>query len=264
MAGNEFFSVNNLLTELGSDERAYEQLRTNIGITQIIEDLSNETIITQSLTVTSNVFINIPGALSNYFLKCVDTATGRVEWTPFSFNESISSIASGLVSELSNLDNLRVSGVLQLTSNLKENSNAIIMNDGSNGSFKWVYLSSNYLSNDPNTVPSLNALSNLYQQTQADNATLSNNLLSILNSRVGIVQTNQNLADLENIDEALSNLGLHTILITSNVVASNISVSNVSVADELRVNTIRSAGFKLIDSNLSVKDVFVASNLIVG
>ena len=270
MAGNEFFSVNNLLTELGSDVRAYEELRANIGITQIIEDLNNETIITKSLTVTSNVFMSIPGAQSNYFLKCVDTTTGRVEWTPFSFNESISSIATGLISQLSNLDNLRIDGILQLTSNLEENSNAIIMNDGSNGEFKWVYLSSDYLSDDSNVVPSLNALSNLYQQTQVDNATLSNDLLSILNSRVGIVLTNQNLGDLENIDDALSNLGLRIGLTTSNVVASNISASNavfnnISVIDELRVNTIRSsAGFELMDSNLSVKDVFVESNVSVG
>ena len=67
---NDFFPRSELLAGLSENEQ--NELRTHIGLNTIIDDLSNQSIITDVVTINSNIYLNLYDAKSNNYLKCID------------------------------------------------------------------------------------------------------------------------------------------------------------------------------------------------
>ena len=251
--------VVDILSGLNNEEA--KLLRDNLGITSLIDDLSNNTVRTQSLNVYSNMFLHLKGKGSNHYLKCVDTNTGEMQLSPlpFLFDLTLESLADDLTTQLESLSNLTILSNLKLKSNLE--SNAIITNLDDEGSFKWSYLSEAFLDSSKNTVPSSYALSNAYNQSFIDNKELSNLFNEIIIRKKGFLAAESNFSDIDNLDDALSNLKLSQELITSNVhtfdlIAEDVHItSNIDCLDAAFSNLV-------VDCNLQVSNIYTHGTII--
>ena len=251
----------NQFTALSSRQKQDNYLRS-IGIHSLIDKIlaSNERVNTESLRIYSNLEIDIQSKQSNYYLKCVDTATGEAQWAPVPYllNKSLESLVADVESSLSNVNSLEINDSLTISSNL--HSNAILLNANSQGEVKWVYLSKEFQLSNDNIVPNACALSNLYQQTLMNDAQLSNILHESIIDKTGLLITSSNLADLENVTVALSNLGLDKELVTSNIYSSNLSVENDIIAGQISTNMIFTSNVN-VSSNLSVNNLYIQGNI---
>ena len=234
---NEFFAKVELLAGLSETEQT--ELRTNIGLNTIIDDLSNDTVTTKQLKVseevlidTSNLKLRLGERTSNMFLKSV-TADGKAMWSPLpTYDEMIGAtmdaITQDLFDDLSELRNLRVEEKLQLQCNLTKPS--ILVNEDSNGMVSWSALKSNFDASDllSNEVPSMLALGALYELTRSNESNLYSNLYEVATDTSLVLTLSNNLSELSNnLPEIMSNLGLDLNLTTSNVLTSNVIASNV-------------------------------------
>ena len=244
------------------EDKQKDAYLNSIGIHNLIHTIlaSNEKVNTESLRIYSNLTIDIESKQSNYYLKCVDTVTGEAQWAPVPYllNKTLDSLVTDVESSLSNVNSLEINDSLTLSSNL--HSNAILLNANSQGEVKWVYLTKDFQISNDNIVPNACALSNLYQQTLANDAQLSNILHESIIDKTGLLITSSNLADLENVTFALSNLGLDRELVSSNIYSSNLTVENDIIAGQISTNMIFASNVN-VSSNLSVNNLYIQGDI---
>lgn len=231
---NDFFPRSELLAGLSEDQQ--NELRTHIGLNTIIDDLSNNSIITDVVKINSKLHLNLYEAKSNNYLKCIDEH-GRAVWAPLPTYEEMVGITMENISEnmkdiLGRLDKLHVEKELTILSNVR--SNSILMNEDSNGRAMWSQLENVFTidahSND-SVVPSMAALSNLYDLTLNDNNALYSNVLSVANNKDGLLLIENNLEDLLDKSLAMSNLGLTEHLHTKRLSTTSAYISNAEMSN---------------------------------
>ena len=262
---NDFFPKGELLAGLSEDQQS--ELRTHIGVTSMIEHLSNNSILTTSLNVTSNVTLDIATKGQGNYLKCVDGHSGLAQWQPLPvyqevFDITFDSVKDRLYGEFDSVANLDVDCNLRLKSNLVNPS--IITNSDNSGSFKWLTLQSNFPGSAEysNNVPNMIALSNLYNQSKRDDEEVLSNLKTYLDDQAGLLIASNNLEDLQDKDLALSNLGLALKLHTGDVVAQNLHAGHLN-ATSAQIGTINSTEM-IIENNLSTKSSFTSNAMVNG
>ena len=234
---NEFFAKVELLAGLSETEQT--ELRTNIGLNTIIDDLSNDTVTTKELKVTdevlidtSNLKLRLGERTSNMFLKSI-TADGKAAWSPLpTYDEMIGAtmeaITQDLFEDLSELNNLRVENKLQLQCNVAKPS--VIVNEDSNGVMFWRELQSNFdnCNLQSNEIPNMVALGALYDLTLSNNSNLYSNLYDVATDTSLVLTLSNNLSELSNnLPEIMSNLGMDLNFTTSNLLTSNVVASNI-------------------------------------
>lgn len=256
---NEFFAKVELLAGLSEEEQT--ELRTNIGMNSIIDDLSNDTISTKALKVyenvlidTSNLKLRLGESTSNMFLKSM-TADGEAAWSPLPrYDEMVgftmASITKDLFDDLSNLRKLKVDDQLQLRCNIEKPS--VLVNEDSNGLVFWSELNStfDYCNLRSNEVPNMLALGALYDMALSNDSNLYANLYDVATDTSLVLTLSNNLSELSNnVPDVMSNLGLDINLTTSNLLSSNVVASNIET--------------NLIAANEGFVGQFRASNILV-
>tara|TARA_B100000405_G_scaffold51460_1_gene34113 strand:- start:779 stop:4894 length:4116 start_codon:yes stop_codon:yes gene_type:complete len=262
---NDFFPKGELLA--GLSEKEQFDLRTHIGVTGLVEELTNTSIVTTSLNVVSNVKLDLDSKQSGHFLKCIDSASGLAQWQPLPvyeevFDITLDSIKDRLYTDLESLANIDVDCNIRLKSHLETPS--IITNCNDSGTFKWLALESNFPSSNSlsNHVPNMLALSKLYDQSKLDDAEVLSNLIDHLDNTAGLLIASNNLAEIQDTDLALSNLGLHLKLNTVDVRAQNIVATALNGSNAQF--DVANASEIIIDSNLSVSSMYTSNVTVFG
>ena len=263
---NDFFPKGELLAGLSENEQF--DLRTHIGVTSLVEDLTNASIVTTSLNVTSNMALDLGSKQSGYFLKCIDGNSGLAKWQPLPvyqelFDITFNSIKDVLYTDLDSLANMDVDCNLRLKSNLETPS--IITNYDNSGTFKWLALESNFPSSNAgssNHVPNMLALSNLYHQSKLDDVEVLSNLKNHLDNTAGLLIASNNLEEIQDTDSALSNLGLSMELQTVNIFAQNIDSTSLNASNAQF--DIANASEIIINSNLSTASSHTSNSTVHG
>ena len=265
---NEFFAKAELLAGLSETEQT--ELRTNIGLNTIIDDLSNDTVNTKGLTVSDGVFIDTSNLqlklgemTSNMFLKSV-TSDGKAVWSPLpTYDEMIGAtmdaITQDLFDDLSKLRNLKVEDRLHIQCNLTQPS--VLVNEDSNGLVSWSQLESNFetCNLSSNNIPNMLALGDLYELTLLNDSNIYSNLYEVATDTSLVLTLSNNLSELSNnLPEIMSNLGLDINFTTSNLLTSNVFASNIE-ADSIIAKTLMAEQSRT--SNLLVHDDATVSGM---
>ena len=285
---NEFFAKAELLAGLSETEQT--ELRTNIGLNTIIDDLSNDTVNTKGLTVsdgvlidTSNLQLKLGEMTSNMFLKSV-TSDGKAVWSPLpTYDEMIGAtmdaITQDLFDDLSKLRNLKVEDRLHIQCNLTQPS--VLVNEDSNGLTSWSQLESNFenCNLSSNNIPNMLALGDLYKLTLSNDSNIYSNLYEVATDTSLVLTLSNNLSELSNnLPEIMSNLGLDINFTTSNLLTSNVFASNIEtesiiakttiVTDQSRTSNLLVHDDATVSGRLQSKDISASnisySNLLQG
>lgn len=261
---NEFFAKSELLAGLSENEQ-YD-LRTNIGLNTLISDMSNTSIMTGSLKVTtsaniqtSNLKINMGAGTSNKFLKSISD-DGKATWSALpTYDEmigaSVDDLTGNMFDNLSNLLNLQIHSNLVLQSNLTEP--AILTNADPSGKVEWSTIKNDFDEADSrsNVVPSMMALRDLYTFTQLNDSNVYSNLYEVATDTSLVLTTSNNLKELSNNgNEVMSNLGFDTSFTTSNLITSNITASNLETTT---LTTSNLTAYDMHSSTFVVQDSLV-------
>ena len=245
---NEFFPKNELLA--GLSELEQNELRTNIGLKTVLDDLSNDTVTTDALTVkeslnvnTSNLILKIGERTSNKFLKSISD-DGLATWSALPtydemLNATMDVITQDLFDNLDELNNLKIDTSFTLNAcNLDKPS--VLMNSNEDGLVTWSILRSNFDSNSSsNEVPSMLALEDLYQKSRSNDSNLFSNLYQIATDTSQVLVISNHLSELSNnTDDIMSNLRLSENITTSNLLTSNILTSNVNAQEFQSSNVV--------------------------
>jgi len=279
---NDFFPKNELLA--GLSESYQKDLRTNIGLDTIIDDLSNNTVTTGALRVGDSFSVNsneirlsVGINTSNKFLKSISD-DGKAEWSFLpTFDEMLGAttevITRDLFNHLDELKHLRVESNFKLQGNLDKPS--VLLNSNTEGIVTWSALQSEFDLNNTqsNEVPSMLALRGLYNLSWSNDSNLYSDLVEIATDTSLVLTTSNNLSELSNnVADVMSNLGFATNFTTSNIRASNISSSHIDTitlsASNVSGNLFRSMNM-IVDEDVDVAGVvhsysLTTSNITVG
>lgn len=256
----DFFQRDELLAGLNLNQQ--KELRENIGVATLLDDLNTFKVTADTIETNSNIFINIESKGNEKILTCINSSNGEAIWKnlPYFFDADIESISKDLLSNLNTLENLTVTETLKLNSNLSQN--AVLVNSDSNGKVAWQYLTSNFMVDNSNLIPNVGALSNLYENTINNVKELSNNIVITLAKKEGFLSTESNLSELLDNSQALSNLGLNVHLDSKSIVTSSISATNMFCQSNFFGNEMKSSYIN-VEQEISTRDFFTNGTSII-